>query len=275
MSPGDIPLARGAGNTPRKEDLADQVASEATAMARYAFAAGKAVPPDIIENLDSADKALLAEAHNQLAVLVAPATPGTIRILEEEKKDGFGRFFGPIRLVRQLVVVALLFVISFVAFATATDAGAQATKGEALSRGLSSLAVVGYLLTAAGMGAVFAALFKLHRYIEEGTYDRTYDASYWILIVLGLIAGLLLAQFIPIKSVAGDASFSKPLLALLGGFAASAVHRILERLVVALETLVRGDGSDAVKAAQQELAAERASRRTGTALPAHGAPQPG
>lgn len=267
MSTSDNPPAGGAGNTPRKEELSDQLLIEATAMARYAFAAGKEVPPAILGSIDPNDQAKLAEAHNGLAALVAPATPGTIRILEEEKKDGFGRYLGPIRLVRQLVIVALVFVAAFVAIATATDAGAEATKGGTLGRGLSSLAVVGYLLTAAGMGAVFAALFKLHRYVEEGTYDRTYDASYWILIVLGLIAGLLLAQFIPIKSVAGDATFSKPLLALLGGFAASAVHRILERLVVTLEALVRGDGSDEVKAARQQLAAERATQNRGLSRP--------
>ena len=265
------PALHGGGNTLITQDVWEQLVVETQAMARYALAAGLAIPPSVICRIkdgreDSAEQPALAAVHNELAKLVAPAKPGTIRLLEIERREkGIGRYLGPIRLVRHLMVVSIFFVAAFVVLATLTDAGTASTRASDLGKGWSALAVVVYLLAAAGVGAVFAALWRVNRYVEEGTYDRTYDASYWILIALGLIAGLILALVIPLESVAGQETFSKPLLALLGGFAASAVHRILVRLVDAVESIVRGDPRDEVKAKEQQLAAAQATEKTGLA----------
>jgi hypothetical protein len=250
-----------------REDIWRQLLTETEAMARYALAAGLAMPPKLVGDIHDAkrlgDRSSLATTHNQLVKLVAPAKPGTIRILEDEKKDsGIGRYLGPIHLVRQLMVISVVFLAVFVALATTTHAGIESTTAATVSRGWSALAVVIYLFSAAGLGATFSALWRVHRYIEDGTYDRTYDASYWIMIMLGLIAGLVLALVIPIKSVAGQPEFSKPLLALLGGYSAPAVHRILTRLVLAIETLFRADPKDVARAKQQQVAAERTAERT-------------
>ncbi len=263
---GADPTVEGVGNTIR-EDVWRQLVTETEAMARYALAAGIAFPPKLVSCVHDAkrlgDYSALATAHNQLVKLVAPAKPGTIRILEDEKKDsGVGHYLGPIQLVRQLMVASVVLLIIFVALATTTNAGIESTTAATVSRGWSSLAVVAYLFAAAGLGASFSALWRVHRYIEDVTYDRTYDASYWIMIVLGLIAGLILALVIPIKSVAGQPEFSKPLLALLGGYSAPAVHRILTRLVSAIETLFRGDPRDVARAKEQQAATERTTERT-------------
>ena len=179
-----------------------------------------------------------------------------------KRTAGSATISGPIQLVRQLMVTSVVFLIIFVALATTTNAGIESTTAATVSRGWSSLAVVAFLFAAAGLGATFSALWRVHRYIEDVTYDRTYDASYWIMIVLGLIAGLILALVIPIKSVAGQPEFSKPLLALLGGYSAPAVHRILTRLVSAIETLFRGDPRDVARAKEQQAATERTAERT-------------
>jgi hypothetical protein len=211
---------------------------------------------------EAGDYNTLSVAHMQLAKLVAPARPGTIRTLEEEKNSGFGRFIGPIRLVRYLLMFAVVFLILFVVVATATNAGTESTHAATDPRGWTSVFVVLYLFSAAGLGATFAALWRVNSYVEQRTYDRSYDASYWILIVLGLIAGLILALVIPVKSVAGQPQLAKPLLALLGGFSASAVHRILDRLVGAVESLVQGDPKDAAQAMQAKAAKDHTIERT-------------
>jgi len=259
----------GAGNT-YGEEVWRQLDAETEAMARYALAAGIAIPPAIIQTIDHHkgnpnDRVALSSAHNQLAKLVAPAKPGTIRVLEDQKGGRFSHYLGPISLVRQLVVVALVFLIGFVLLATLTPAGSESTTPTTVARGWSSLSVVTYLFAAAGVGATFAALWRLNRYVDEGTYDRRYDSSYLIMIVLGLISGLVLAMVIPIDSVAGQKALSKPLLALLGGFSATAVHRILMRLVAAVESIVKGDPTDEAKAKDQQVAADRNADRTGIA----------
>ena len=266
---GQVPPS-GAGNTRGSEDVVEQLLLETRAMARYALASGVEIPAGIfciIEDTPAtcADRTAVARVHNQLAKLVAPAKPGTIRILEDERRNtGALRYLGPINLIRWLMMVSILFVAAFVGLATRTDAGAASARVANTGEGWS-LSVVAYLLAAAGVGAAFAALWRVNRYVEEVTYDRTYDASYWILIVLGLIAGLILALVIPIDSVAGQTTFSKPLLALLGGFAASAVHRILLRLVEVVESIVRGDPREEAKAKERQVAADRATERTGVA----------
>lgn len=61
---------------------------------------------------------------------------------------------------------------------------------------------------------------------------------------LGLVAGLVLAHFLPIDEAARagiDPGYAKPLLAILGGFAAPRVHRILQRLVDGVDNLFRPD----------------------------------
>jgi hypothetical protein len=74
-------------------------------------------------------------------------------------------------------------------------------------------------------------------------------------VVLGLIAGVVLAILLAhVLGSADDGSqrFSQPLLALLGGFSAPAVHNIVSRLVDTLGTLVGGDPREQAAAEVQE-----------------------
>ena len=70
------------------------------------------------------------------------------------------------------------------------------------------------------------------------------------------MAGIMLASLIPIGGVDGGdflapQGLEKPLLALLGGFSAAVVYRILQRLVDSVESLVRGDVRDTLAAQEQ------------------------
>jgi uncharacterized membrane protein len=75
--------------------------------------------------------------------------------------------------------------------------------------------------------------------------------------ILGLIAGVVLPALVPLGQ-SGGSSFTKPLLALLGGFSAAVLYRILERLVLALESVVRGDGRQELLASEAAAAARAA-----------------
>lgn len=104
------------------------------------------------------------------------------------------------------------------------------TSGDILTtHGASALVNEIFFLAAGGIGAAFAALFRAYVYIAEGTYDPKYESSYWIRFILGLMAGVLLPALVPLGTT--SSAVTRPALALVGGFSAALVYRILQRLV--------------------------------------------
>jgi hypothetical protein len=158
----------------------------------------------------------------------------------EPAGEGFRSIFGPIRLVRCLLVLSLL-SLSGLLLLGATEEVTVANSGTDIFAlvGLPSLMNAGFLLCAASIGATFSALFRINLYIAATTYDPKYDASYWVQYGLGLIAGALLATLIPIADASG-AAVTRPVLALVGGFSASLLYRVLDRLSRTVESVVAG-----------------------------------
>lgn len=215
------------------------------AMARYALAGGIPVPAWVVEITerdevagDGAATAVdqLVRAHAYLARAVAPALPQTLVLFEHERRHArFATAFGPVKLVRQLMAASTLFLCTFVA--TSLSPAVNAESGDLFTTsGTDLLLNEAFFLSAAGIGASFAALFQVNRFVAKGTYDPKYDTSYWTRFILGLIAGMVLAELVPVEG-----SFSRPLLALVGGFSASVVYRVLTRIVETLESFVSGE----------------------------------
>ncbi|RKQ84963.1 hypothetical protein C8N24_6594 [Solirubrobacter pauli] len=255
---------------------AQQMLGAAEAMLRHALASGIVVPEAVVETVELActhrraggegeleppTPALLrrlARAHAELVRLVAPATPRTILLLSHGRRSRLA-MLGPVRLVRQMLVAVLVLLAAFVALST-TDY-VNGTGGDILnSTGLSLLVNELFFLAAGGLGAAFSALFTAYRYIAEGTYDPKFESSYWLRFILGLMAGLLLPALVPLGADAEAEGISRPLLALLGGFSASVLYRILERLVGAVESLVRADSRE-LRAARRAADLAQASDR--------------
>jgi hypothetical protein len=241
--------------TPTRTPLEEQLVREALAMAGYALASGKALPPRVAETLQDSLLACnpdiapdsertastvreLTWAHAQLTQLVAPAAPRAVLLLAPPPGGEAPRtMFGPIRLVRYLLLVSLVSLICLL-FLGATEEVTGASKEVFFDlNGLPSLANAAFLLCAASIGASFSALFRINLYIAATTYDPKHDVSYWVQYGLGLIAGVLLATMIPISDAAGPA-ISRSVLALVGGFSASLLYRTLDRLSRSIESLV-------------------------------------
>ena len=235
-------------------------------MVRYAFASGLPVPEtvaDVVQRTGSPDNApdirQLTRAHNELVRIVAPATPRTILIVAEGRKSALS-MLGPVRLVRQMLVVVILLLVAFLLLASSQDV--NETSGDFFhSSGVPVLVNGLFYLVAGGLGAAFSALFTAHRYIKEGVYDPKYESTYWLRFILGLMAGLLLPALVPLAAEGESGAVTRPVLALLGGFSASVLYRILERLVNTVETLVRTDPRQ-LRSAEQEVAAARTSEQT-------------
>lgn len=96
--------------------------------------------------------------------------------------------------------------------------------------GIDLVLVELFLICCAGIGAVFANLYKINRYVGKGIWDDKYHATYWTTLIMGLMSGIVIAELIPI-----DAAFGKPLVALLGGFAGDLVYNILREIVHRIE----------------------------------------
>jgi hypothetical protein len=230
--------------TVRDATVSEQLVSECRAMAEYALESGLVVPGPLLEAVQESYSAVasvrrLAQVHAQLVRIVAPATPRTLLLLARERETrGAWRFLGPVRLVRQMMLVGVVLLCCFIVTAISPDV--NETSGDIFrSSGLALLVNEFFLISAAGVGAAFSALFRANRYVAQGTYDPKYESSYWVRFFLGLISGVVLAVLVPIDPQ--GQSFTRPLLALVGGFSASVVYRILSRLVDTLESLVQGE----------------------------------
>jgi hypothetical protein len=252
--------------------LDEQMLRAAEAMVRYSLASGIVVPEPVAEVVERAARARdgdtdfprpdvrqLTRAHNELVRLVAPATPRSILVVSEGRRSALS-MLGPVRLVRQMLVVVIVFLVAFLLLASSQEV--NETSGDFFhSSGLPVLINGLFYVVAGGLGAAFSALFTAHRYIKEQIYDPKYESTYWLRFILGLMAGLLLPALIPLGADGDAGAVSRPVLALLGGFSASVLYRILERLVTTVETLVRSDPRT-MRTVSREVATARASEQT-------------
>ncbi|MGK3965422.1 hypothetical protein WMF38_14750 [Sorangium sp. So ce118] len=258
-------------------------------MSSYALSSGRPVPGWVMETLVWADEGgpppaqdaeappadepaapvqdmlvrQVTRAHVDLAKRIAPMTPDLVILLEAESKvSRVERLLGTTRISRSFMVIAIFSLATFIAATLSEDINQPANGDIIKSSGFPLLVSEIFFLSAAAVGASFAGLFKIDRDLTDGTFSPKRQSSYWVQLVLGLVAGLLLATLLNVNAVAASdeqafarTQFSSAGLALLGGFSSSAVQRVLQRLIETLEAIVRGSG-------EQELAArEQASKQ--------------
>jgi len=275
--------------------LALQVFNECDAMVRFALASGLKIPVHFAEHLASLELgrearqelhkidqdswarpreipqiSVLGPIHQTLTKLVAPATPRGILLLSQQE-ESFWRFLGPIPMIRQLIAMAIVSLLLFVSVSLSEFVNTTEMAKSLLSHyGWELLINEVFLLTAAAMGASFAGLYQANKNCVEGKYDPRYDSSYWVRFVLGLIAGLTLAELISVTPDSNEnlplGSLSKPLLAMLGGFSSDLVYRLLSRLVETVESLVRGGTRELIQQRAQYAREKAAASLEGDRL---------
>lgn len=216
-------------------------------MLDHALATGRPVHPSWLDaaRLDpSAPDAVrrLGRAHDGLSRLIAPATPLTLRYLAANES----RIRLP--LVRRLALLAMFFLTGFVVLELDPDVGAGASTFEGGS-GHELLVNLLFQLCAAGLGATFAALFAVNTRLRDYSLDPRDEFAAWVRIMLGLVAGLVVSQLVPIEGEGRQ--FGRPLLALLGGFSVDVVYQTLKRLVDLASSLVAptADTTEVMRAA--------------------------
>ncbi|HYW10393.1 MAG TPA: hypothetical protein VE871_00510 [Longimicrobium sp.] len=280
--------------------LKEQLVRESCSMVRRLVTNGVRVPPSVIQATDDFETALehrrpiditaLASTHERLSRLVAPAKPGTLYLLDPSfhQLGHKASSLGPVKLVRDLVRVAMVCVAVFIVLSVVTLVDAHAgidlfdverLPGEPVAGAeeIHSLLVLKlilqrvYWLAAAGIGAAFAMLFALNEQVTARTFDPDETPAYWVKFFLGVVAGFILVALVPVDSGSGTAgatngtqALGPPTVAMLGGFSASAVYRILTRMVEALESVFTG-GAREQAAAAEKAASTRAAEENSQA----------
>jgi hypothetical protein len=183
-----------------------------------------------------------AALHGQLSALIRPVTPRTLAATE------FSR--DPLRLGS-----AVLLVIALAATALAAVIGYSATLAGATNQTGTLIVQLNYLF-AALLGAAFSALFTASPYVRDRTFDPRYVLVYIMRLVLGVIAGLILANLGSglFTSETLIAKLGTGMIGLLGGYSAEAVRSVLDRLVEVLVAAVHGE--DQSKAQRLELSGD-------------------
>lgn len=263
-------------------DLRAILLRESQAMARYAFRNAKAVPGEIVEALETyaaeaaamnaaasapitsnspattvvaLDIKKLSAMHERLTQIVTPASPTSIELFEQETANGnWRKFLGPVPVVRRMMALAGFFLVCNIIFSLSPEVGHQSSADMFSTSGMPLLLNELFLLCSAGLGATFAALFQVNRFIVTCTYDPKYEPSYWIKFVLGLIAGFMLSEMLDVDatgSAAAAGNLTRPVLAMLGGFSATVVYRILTRLTETVESLFQGNAKELLAAKEQ------------------------
>ncbi|MBU6162411.1 MAG: hypothetical protein KGO50_14945 [Myxococcales bacterium] len=236
--------------TTAEQELAHELVADCDVMVLAIGRFGGAIPIAAIERLTFGrtheDLLAIAEAHRQLSALVAPATPMSLRVTAVETNA-----WGLIRnvpLLRLVLGLGAFFTVAYIICLVTAEAQVYEPchaqpilvgKPDAPTRivvpgTVMALKQLAYAC-AAGLGAVFYTLFTMHRYLVAGTYDVRYTIAYFTRIPLGMIAGVVLANFFASESFVP--TVMPTTLALLGGYGADAVNRLLRSAVDGISRL--------------------------------------
>ena len=277
-----MPPVQGSPTAPLLPVAYRQIVEEIDVMLQHALAQGLSVGADIPASFESLRRTLdtrpdgaevpsslgqLTRIHSDLSRLVAPALPGSLVFLKQERENaGHLHFLGSVGLVRRLMSVALLSIVALFALSLSQEVNGSPSNFSLLKNsGYSLLLNELFLLAAASLGVSFANLYQAQIYLRNRTFDPTLEPSYWVRYVLGIMSGTILAFLVPVEHLLEGSNeatmhgMAKPTLALLGGFSTQALYRILFQMVGAVESVVRGNGQDAleVERARVQLEGER------------------
>ena len=233
-----------------------QLLDECDAMVMHALASGMALPPNLfggialldsvrsgaLDTLSSSEVVELTVLHGQLSHLVAPAKPHTLYLMQNDPaRSSMLSILGPLPNIRRLMAGAIVFVAMFIGTSLSPSLNKDTVAGSIYSLdGTVLLVNLTFIIAAAGIGSCFHVLFAAHKFVSEGTYEPKYESTYWMRIAMGVMSGLILAEMVGIDFQDGK-TMGKPILALLGGFSATLLHRILNQLVTKVESMFSSD----------------------------------
>jgi len=217
-----------------------ELKGEINAMLSFALNNGLTINNEINGLLESTKLDDLLNVHGILTKNVQPATPKSINYLNIINKDGIQETsYNKIPLVRNLIILALFFLITFVVTALFPEVNNDSLdKGIMGNNGISLLLNLTFLCAISGLGVTFYLLKNVSNSIQKGTLVPEDAIYYTALIFLGIIAGIILSEIISLYTTnEGINLFNKSILALVGGFSSDAIFSILQGLIAKIKQL--------------------------------------
>ena len=229
--------------------LAGLLLDQSQAMAAYAVSLGLPLPAEVtVIEASAHDLQRLAALHAKLSKLIEPATPDVVTEMYRDHKiqdTSTNRF---VLWMFSAGIAALALLVVGASLSSGIDLNLDLLELGSWDKVLIKLA---YVFGAAGIGAAFSTLFQINSYAVRKAFNPAYQSVYWVKFALGLVAGLLLVEFVRPKSGVTVGS-----LALLGGFASTVVYRMVKRLTSALESVFYSDMEEFEKASAQVASAQ-------------------
>lgn len=237
------------------ESVNEQLIHETKSMAKFAMAKGLKLSPAIIVSIKQFNGSgsptqqqikSLVNNHNSLVLLIKPALPKNVVYLEQREKayaERKNRWASKFPMLRKLFVFSLIATLALITSSLSSSVShLEIEKGILNSSGWGLLVNFFFICSAAAIGASFLVLSNIKSKFTDGTYHPDQDGGFWITILLGIIGGIIMSEIIPISATTGsdDIGMNKLLYALLGGFSSKLIYNVLNKLIVAVESLVAG-----------------------------------
>jgi uncharacterized membrane protein YeaQ/YmgE (transglycosylase-associated protein family) len=223
------------------QTLKEEMSREINQMLSFAVYNGTIINTDVISLIEGSNVDDLINAHNMLCKNIAPATPKSIEYTRKLRSRDAGKsLFSKLPIVRNLIILALIFLITFVLTGSSEGVNNKSLDlGVMDNSGLNLLLNLSYLASVSGLGVLFYLLKNVSSAVKNGTLVPEDTIYYISLIVLGVIAGLIMSEILNLYTKDADSInlFNKSVLALIGGFSSDAIFTILQSLIDRLKAI--------------------------------------
>ncbi len=218
------------------QEVIYELSDEVNNMLSFAVYNGLTVNTEVNPLIQNSNVDDLINAHNLLCKNVAPATPKSIVYTKKLYEKGTKKsIFNKLPLLRNLMILAVLFLIAFIATGQSSLVNNDSLKDGIMdSNGTSLVLNLFYLASVAGLGVLFYLLKEVSTSLKKGTLVPEDYIAYMSQILLGIMAGLILSEILASYVVDPNTNasmFNKSVLALIGGFSSDAIFSILQGVI--------------------------------------------
>ncbi|WP_052158194.1 hypothetical protein [Lacinutrix jangbogonensis] len=221
--------------------IIDELSEEINNMLSFAIFNGITINTDVNALIQNSTVDNLIHAHNLLCKNVAPATPKSIKFTKKLHLEGKNKsVLNKLPLVRNLIILAIIFLGIFIITGLSPNVNNDSLdKGIMDNHGLPLLLNLGYLASVSGLGVLFYLLKNVSTSVKKGVLLPEESIEYMAQIVLGIIAGLILAEILSLYLTDPEKInlFNKSVLALIGGFSSDAIFTILQGLIDRIKSI--------------------------------------
>jgi len=224
------------------QEVVNRLTQEVNDMISFAGRNGLTIDTNVNTLISNNSVDDLINAHNSMCKNVAPASPKSIEFTREVRSKGENKsLFNKIPLVRNLIILSIIFLVAYISFAVLPQvSNSSLDKGVLENDGWSLFFNIGFLASISGLGVLFHLLKKVSNSVLKSTLVSEESVNYISQILLGIIAGLLLSEILSdylIKDAAVDNLLSRSILALVGGFSSDVIFSVLEAIINRLKSI--------------------------------------